>query len=305
MSSRPTELAADSAARQPEETWVIVGLDGRAHDADALALAEWLQPALGGRLLLAHVCPPAPPGVGMVQVEAHELAQGSHLLSRARRGLRVSSEIALLKPTSASAGLANLARERGARLLILGSSHRGAVGRIVPGGVASQLLAHAPCAIAVAPVGFATQELGELSRIGVAYDTTRASDVALHAAAQAAKRVGASLHLYHAFYPVPGGDAWDEFRANMEEFARSILDCGLTQVDSETTASARAIEGHAAEAVAEATRADRVDLLYVGSRGYGPLREAVVGGVSGGLLQTSVVPLVIVPLAGASAQRES
>ncbi len=297
QSADPAErgLQTPPASRETVERWLVVGLDGRAHDADALALAQWLRSALGGQLLLAHVCPPAPPGRGMDIFEAHELVKGRHLLSRTRRKLRVSSESALLEPMPADAGLSSLARERGAELLVLGSSHRGAVGRIVPGGVASQLLSHAPCAIAVAPVGIATRELGAPARIGVAYDTTGASDVALRAAADAAQRLGASLSLYHAFHPVPEGDAWAEFRGHLEQFAQSILECGLKQLPPEIKATARVLEGHAAEAVSHAADADGVDLLYVGSRGYGPLREAVLGGVAGGLLHTSRVPLVIVP----------
>ena len=55
------------------------------------------------------------------------------------------------------------------------------------------------------------------------------------------------------------------------------------------------LTGNAAAVIAEAADDDDVSLLYVGSRGYGPLREAVFHGVAGSLLRAARCPLVIVP----------
>ena len=38
-----------------------------------------------------------------------------------------------------------------------------------------------------------------------------------------------------------------------------------------------------------------VDLLFVGSRGYGPLRRALLGGVSGALVRDAGCPVIIIP----------
>ena len=289
-------MSKPDSALPTAEQWVVVGLDGRRHDADALALATLLQEALGGGMLLAHVISPAPIGRGMAQSEAIERGEGDQLLARAAAGLSESCQTELVEPSPAAAGLSRLAREREAAVLVLGSSHRGPIGRIVPGAVASRLLAHAPCPIAVAPVGYAKHRLRPISSIGIAYDTTAASDVALQAAAAAAGRLRVPLRLYHAMYPVPKDPAWDEFRGHMEDFAAQILESGARQLPASLTVTTRVLEGHAAEAIAEAADADDIDLLFVGCRGYGPLREALVGGVAGALLQATPVPLVITPL---------
>jgi nucleotide-binding universal stress UspA family protein len=55
----------------------------------------------------------------------------------------------------------------------------------------------------------------------------------------------------------------------------------------------RKIEGGAAEALAD-TSAD-LDLLVVGSRGYGPLRAVLLGSVSTALVRSAQSPLVVVP----------
>jgi nucleotide-binding universal stress UspA family protein len=232
---------------------LIVGLDGRDHDADAVALARSLHDAFGGEVVHVHMVSPA----------AEELSR--------------------------------VAAERGAGMLVLGSTHRGTVGRIVPGGVASHLLAHAPCAIAVAPVGYAQSPPEPISRIGIAYDAMSESDVALSAAAAAAARLGASLHLYYAIHAISPDPGWDKFRRHMHEFAQEILDRGLIQLPAGLEADGRVLEGDAATALAEAASEDQIGLMFAGSRCYGPLREALLGGVGGGLLRTARCPLVLIP----------
>jgi nucleotide-binding universal stress UspA family protein len=57
-------------------------------------------------------------------------------------------------PEEEGRDLAELARSRRADLIVLGSTHRGPVGRVVPGATVEKLLGQAPCAVAVAPPGF-------------------------------------------------------------------------------------------------------------------------------------------------------
>lgn len=284
-----------SSAPDTRDGSVIVGLDGREHDGDALALARLLQSTLGGRLLLAHVVPPAPLGRGLAEAESLERSDGEELLAHAAEGIGDAADTMLIDPGSPARGLSGLAAVRHASMLVLGSSHRGTVGRIVPGGVASHLLGRASCAIAVAPVGYARLAPRSVSVIGVAYDGTSEADLALAAAASAASNLGVPLRLYHAMHEISKAPAWDEFRGSMNSFAQGILDTGLAQLSPELDATSSVLEGDVAELIAEAASADAVALLYVGSRGYGPLREALFAGVAGALLRTARCPLVIVP----------
>jgi nucleotide-binding universal stress UspA family protein len=288
-------LSVDPSAPDTHDRPVIVGLDGREHDADAIALAQLLQASFGGRLLLAHVVPPAPPGKGKIECERLAQQQGRKLLARASASLGDGTDTQLVEPCPAARGLSSLAAERGASMLVLGSSHRGTVGRIVPGGVASHLLARAPCAIAVAPVGYANQPQAPISQVGVAYDGTGESDLALAAAAGAASRLSVRLRLYHAMHEVSKDPAWDKFRDYIEDYAQGILDAGLKQLPPGLEATSAVLEGDVAATIVDAAAEDDVGFLFVGSRGYGPLREALFGGVGGALLQQARCPLVIVP----------
>jgi nucleotide-binding universal stress UspA family protein len=274
---------------------VVVGIDGTAHDADALALARTLQAALAGELVIAHAVPPPPLGRGMTEYTALARREGRELLSRAAEGSSASTLTRLLETWPAAAALAQLARDHQAAILVVGSSHRGPLGRIVPGSTASHLLARGPCTIAVAPVGHASRPPASISSVAVAYDGTSESNAALAAAAAVALRLGAPLRLYHAMHGISDDPAWEEYRRSIRTFAQGILDAGAREVPGGIEVSTRVLEGHVPEVLARAAADDRVDLLYVGSRGYGPLREALFGGVAGELLQTARCPLLIVP----------
>ena len=100
-------------------------------------------------------------------------------------------------------GVGKFCREREAAVLVLGSTHRGRVGSVVPGGVASHLLCRAPCAIAVAPVGFAESPQSSGGAIGAFRGITWMVGTALPAAEGSAGCVGLAVRLARGpFYAI-------------------------------------------------------------------------------------------------------
>ena len=125
-------------------------------------------------------------------------------------------------------------RSAGAALLVLGSSHHGAIGRIALGSTADRLLHGAPCAVAVAPIGFAERMRG-IDRVGAAFVDSEEGHEALRAAASLASACDAELHAVTAVEPI----VWsatslyqpydveahlDEFRARAGTQLREALD---------------------------------------------------------------------------------
>ncbi|CAA9512627.1 MAG: hypothetical protein AVDCRST_MAG69-2574, partial [uncultured Solirubrobacteraceae bacterium] len=90
--------------------------------------------------------------------------------------------------------------EVGAGLIIVGSTHRGAVGRIALGTTADRVLDHSPCPVAVAPRGF-RDEGATPQRVGVAFVDTPGGRSALRAGAAIAEAAGASLIAYTVIEP--------------------------------------------------------------------------------------------------------
>ena len=103
----------------------------------------------------------------------------------------VAIEFRELEAASAARGLHEAAEQEDIGLLVVGSTRRGAVGRLLPGSTADRLRHGAPCAIAVVPRDW--QPRGSLSTIGVAYVDTPEGREALREAHALASRAGAKL----------------------------------------------------------------------------------------------------------------
>jgi nucleotide-binding universal stress UspA family protein len=77
------------------------------------------------------------------------------------------------------------------------------------------------------------------------------------------------------------------------ERATRELEDAIAKIDAELGAVAEFKIGDAAQILTEASQ--RLDLLVVGSRGYGPLHAVMVGGVAGRLARDAACPLIVVP----------
>jgi nucleotide-binding universal stress UspA family protein len=100
-------------------------------------------------------------------------------------------------PSAAGALHTEAERER-AQIVVVGSSHRGTMGRMLLGTVTQEVLDATPCAVAVAPPGLAANREIHFSRIGVGFDDTPAAHDALAVAHSFACCAGAELRLLWA-----------------------------------------------------------------------------------------------------------
>ena len=159
----------------------IVGVDESNEGRDAIALAKQLV-ARGGKLTLAHVVTTSAweplayraanaAGAGAKSGErehAEELLRTAHAQAGNAFGRSAISTKVVWSP-SVGRGLHELADIEDADLLVLGSSRRGMLGRVLVGDHTRAALNGAPCAVAVAPAGYC-DHFGAVRRIGVGYD---------------------------------------------------------------------------------------------------------------------------------------
>lgn len=171
---------------------IIVGYDGSPRGADALVLArtfaELLRDGAAGQaaidVAVALVYPDGPIGAsGQRTLDGTHRQQAIRTLDGARR-LRPelpSGAFRVVQAGSPAEGLRRVAREREAGALVLGASHRSLPGRVFPGSVTEQTLHDAPCAVLVAPAGYADGYAAgrPLRRLGVAYDGSPEARAAL------------------------------------------------------------------------------------------------------------------------------
>lgn len=82
---------------------------------------------------------------------------------------------------------------------VVGSSHTGHLGRVLPGSTAERLLHGSPCPVAVVPHGYRSASKGESQMIACAWDGGPESEAALLAAEALAKELSASLRVIAVF----------------------------------------------------------------------------------------------------------
>ena len=70
-------------------------------------------------------------------------------------------------------------------------------------------------------------------------------------------------------------------------------------------ASGQVVTGEAAHALADQAEKDGIDLLLLGSRGYGPVRRVLLGAVSDALIRIATCPVLVVPRSSVAQQETS
>lgn len=272
-----------TVARDP----VIVGIALGDDDAAPIELGGALAALTGAPLVLLHVhqfAAVSPP---------QELRERLEALAAPLRGPRAVSVDVKPGPSPVRA-LHEAAEEHGASLLVAGASHRAGIAAAAPGGVGERLLHAAPCAVAIAPRGFAADPRG-IRRIGVGFVDGPEGRDALAVATALARRAGGTVTTYtvreapHSF--AAGGQPEREADQRIE----TILDRVRGSVPADILQGTEVLHGHAAEALEEVS--GELDLLICGSRGYGPMRSTLVGGVSSRLAHTAACPLLVIPRA--------
>ena len=290
----------------PAPAPVIVGVDGGPSAADALAFGRWAATTLGAPLVVA-VVHPAPSALGSGRVDAEWIADrhraAEAVLEQARAALGADAGDAgyrVVASTSAAHGLHDLAEELAAQTIVVGSGRAGPKHRLFAGSTADRLLAGSVCPVAVAPTAMETRP-GAVGRIGVAYVDTPDGRAALDLAARVAARTGSPLRLYTV---VAEADATLPFLVG-QDAEHAFLDTARETYEQSLSRAAESAGGVAAdweirtgdvvESLADLTD---VDVLFCGSRGYGPARRVLLGGVSARLVRRARRPVVVVPRSG-------
>ena len=292
-------------AWQLRASWSAI--DESPHGDDALALARVIATATGAEIVLGRVVPWEPLALTAVPVpelrarfEVEERATAERLQQVAERE-GVAAEAG--PGASVAAGLHDLAEELDPELVVVGSSHRGTVGQVLAGNVAVRLLNGLDRPLAVAPAGLADRSNG-LGTIGVGFDGSPESRAALQAAARLARAADAEVEvigvaLPHAdLTPNAWAFAWGAgaIRDDLDEGMRGRIESAAGSLPQDVRHSTQFHTGTPADVLVDAS--DELDLLVVGSRGYGPTRRLLLGSVSARIVREARCPVLVTPRPG-------
>lgn len=276
-------------------TNLIVGVDGRRGGEDAVALALALA-APEARIVLLHAFPyELRPTLGLEGYEDTLRQEAHDLLSQAGEDSRF--ELRPVADSSPGRALQREAAASAADLIVIGSCHHSAIGRVLLGDVSRAVLHGAQCPVALAPVGYAERPR-PVRVVGVGVDGGEESLHAARVGAEVARAADAEVRLLRVLRPPvalvpPYATPFDT--GELVEAARREAREGLEEIAAGlgAPATAEVAEGVATEQLEKLSQ--WVDLLVLGSRGYGALRRVVLGSTSDHVVHHASCPVLVVP----------
>ncbi len=197
--------------------------------------------------------------------------------------------------------LGALAERGDADLIVLGSTHRAHIGSVSPGSIAEHLLQGARCRLIIAPKSYAEEDhSGDRLRVlAVGYDGMAESQAALEEGAKLCLKFGGSMKVIGVATPVPamgaaaaaqaGAEAGPDFQTRLNE--------AVAALPPEVRALPVLERGNPVDKLLELSEVG-IDLLVLGSRGFGPVMRLLIGSVSSRVIRGAACPVMVVPRPG-------
>jgi nucleotide-binding universal stress UspA family protein len=278
---------------------VLAGYIPGSRGRDGLALAVLVKEQAHARLTVATVQPPAWSAPGPAR--ADESAWRSYLKEQAEAALTQARELAggdadyLVHTNKGSGrGLVELARRRGADVVVIGSAPRGGRGRITVGSTADQLLHSSSVPVLLAPRGYGDKPPPAFERLTVAYRRGPGCDAAVKDAAVTAVALDVPLRLVTLV--ISSGR-----RARIEQDMLLRL---RDQAAADLRAAARGqrrrlpvevevLEGRNVAQALATTSWLAGEMIICASSDTGPLRRVFLGDTSIKIVRASTCPVMI------------
>jgi nucleotide-binding universal stress UspA family protein len=281
---------------------IVIGVDDSTRSEAAVAFGRRLAGDGNGRIVVVNAFPytDVPSRFATPDYRDTLRHDARELVDRMTEALAGEARTYVVADRSPARALHEVAEQERASLIVVGSTHTGRAGRVLPGSTGERLLHGAPCAVAIVPEGYRTLADPAIRRIGVAYDATDESRAAVTTAIAAASALGADLEVVRVVgddeYGPPaltGGPGHDARAREVDEHAQLSIDAIVGALPVGVRGEAVRLAGDAADQLI--ARSEGTDLMVIGSRGYGPLRAVLAGGVSGRVARDAHCPVIVVP----------
>ncbi|HWY90606.1 MAG TPA: universal stress protein [Solirubrobacteraceae bacterium] len=276
---------------------IVVGYAGDQAGRDAVKLAARLAAVLSSHVTI--VFPYHPLSASVPGDRAEEDVRGEvQALTAGIGGLAAPTYHWSPSPWPIHA-LHELAGYEDANLIVFGAAHEGLADHLHVS-LMERMVHGAPCAVAVAPAGYAGRDPGEAGRVGVGFSDSDEGKAALHLAHELAGILGGELEVIagsglspalasYAFsspsLPAAEDEMYAETKANLERVAGELGDGVPVHLET--------VRGDPSEVLIE--RSGNLDILMLGSRAYGPLRHVLLGSVSACVMREAHCPVLVVP----------
>lgn len=276
---------------------IVVGYAGDEAGRDAVKLAGVLAAALGANVTVVY---PYSPLLCAVPADAAER--------------RIREELAALLPDSQELAeatyhwsgsswpihaLHSMASYEHTELIVIGAARKGITGHLHVS-LMERMVHGAPCAVLVAPAGYADRDASAWRRVGVGFTDSVEGRMALRLGHELAGVLGGELSVLAASWLSTvirsyAGQAVAVSTLEDETYEQTSASAerAVAELDPGPPVCTQTIKGDPCEVLVE--QSDRLDLLVLGSRAYGPLRHVLLGSVSAPLMREAHCPVLVVP----------
>jgi nucleotide-binding universal stress UspA family protein len=288
----------------PTKYGVLVGVDGSPESDAAVSWAAREASMRHEYVTLMHVVQPVavswPVSPERATVAEWQEENARHAIDQAREVLRVVSdqprppdvrtEVRYSHPVDALVDASTQAR-----MIVVGSHGKGALGRLLLGSVSRGVVDHAHCPVAVIHADQASTAVDGKAPVLLGVDGSPASEAAIAWAFDEASRRGVGLIAMHAWsdvavFPILGMD-WRTYQNEAEELLAERL-AGWRERYPDVHVIRRLVCDTPARWLLEESR--HVQLVVLGSHGRGGFGGMHLGAVSSAVAQSAKVPVIVV-----------
>jgi nucleotide-binding universal stress UspA family protein len=207
--------------------------------------------------------------------------------------------------------LSRAVEELAPALVVVGSTHRGKLGRVLLGTTADHAMHGSPCPVVVVPRGHEVQA-DRVRAVGAAFLPTAEGRETLELAARLARSAGARLEAVmvlsprHAEAQSPGMMARAHHDSGAAEDIAARDHLGAEAALHEALASSAADLGVEPDVLFQdpadglIAASERLDLLVMGSAAHGPAGAVALGGVARKVTASAGCPVLVLPRDAAS-----
>ncbi len=137
----------------------------------------------------------------------------------------------------------------------------------------------------------------KIRKILVPLDGSKSSFKGLGKAIYLARQCNATITGMYviSMYPRSWGDLANPIKTRMFKDAKDVMDkAELISAQQGIVFHRKVVYGDPKSSISDAVRGNRFDLVVLGARGLGPIKEMVLGSVSNAVLHRSKIPVLVV-----------
>jgi nucleotide-binding universal stress UspA family protein len=280
---------------------ILVGFDDSQHSKAALIEASnWIK-RHGGKLILVHAVyfDAEEFGIAPEQLEKR-LKIGEKACVQTKKmltsefGIEIQSLLCEGDPPTV---IVDIAREKKADLIMLGTYGRKGLNRLLMGSVTSQVIVNSPADVLVIKKP-CTECTGEYKSILVPFDGSVPGQIALNRACRLSKIDNAeitTLYVIPRYEEMIGFFRTESIKKSLQREAQGILDTAKRIASNSGVSVKDEIqEGHAAENIVETAGRLKNDLIIMGSHGYSGVNKAIIGSTAERVIAHAACPILVV-----------